>query len=76
MNHPEAVHWLKSQSGQRFDPDLVKRFLPMIERLWLIHGEALGNELSREAPQRNEARLARSHLDDLVPELALLETAH
>jgi putative two-component system response regulator len=54
MNHPEAVHWLKSQSGQRFDPDLVKRFLPMIERLWLIHGKALGNELSREAPQRNE----------------------
>jgi HD-GYP domain-containing protein (c-di-GMP phosphodiesterase class II) len=75
MNHPEAVQWLKSQSGTRFDPRLVKLFLPMIERLCLVHGDALDAALSVSAPKRTEAREARLHLHDLVPELTLLEDA-
>jgi response regulator RpfG family c-di-GMP phosphodiesterase len=75
QKHAEAVQQIKAQAGKQFDPELVARFLPMIERLHQQHGDHLDRYLAAGAPERNEAKKAHAQLRDLVPGLTLFEDA-
>jgi HD-GYP domain-containing protein (c-di-GMP phosphodiesterase class II) len=75
LPHADAVQRIKAHVGQRFDPALVARFLPMIERLHQQHGSELDRYLAAGAPPRDEARQAHAQLRDLVPGLTLFEAA-
>jgi HD-GYP domain-containing protein (c-di-GMP phosphodiesterase class II) len=71
----EAVQHIKAQAGKQFDPELVAKFLPMIERLHQKHGSQLDCYLAAGAPPREHARKAHAQLRDLVPGLTLFEDA-
>jgi tetratricopeptide (TPR) repeat protein len=73
--HAEAVQHIKAQAGKQFDPELVAKFLPMIERLHQQHGDELDRYLAAGAPERIDAKKAYAQLRDLVPGLTLFENA-
>jgi response regulator RpfG family c-di-GMP phosphodiesterase len=75
QTHAEAVQHIKAQAGKQFDPNLVAKFLPMIERLHQQHGDELDRYLAVGAPERIDAKKSYAQLRDLVPGLTLFEDA-
>jgi HD-GYP domain-containing protein (c-di-GMP phosphodiesterase class II) len=73
LSHAEAIAALKTRTGTQFDPRLIARFLPMVERLHQQYGSELNRYLTTGAPEREGARHAQTQLRDLVPELTLFE---
>jgi putative two-component system response regulator len=70
MTHPEAVAFIRKNSGGQFDPVMTLVFIRLVERLRMLHGERMNVVLAEDAPMRNEYLADESllqRLNDLVP---------